>query len=125
LDSLEFEPHFYKYVKDAFSPVGLMIELWPDETGVEPDGKIAFNIPVINDTYEEWTGEIKVSILTGKNDENYKTQSKKYKVPALGRESHRFAITYPTNSGNSRIEAELNYNENNVKSVREIKMKQY
>ena len=26
-----FEPHFFRYVRDAFAPVGLMIDFWADE----------------------------------------------------------------------------------------------
>ncbi len=99
-----------------------MLEIWPNEKGVKAGGKIAFNVPVINDTYEEWNGEVKVSILNNEG-EIYKEISKNYKVPALGREYHRFATTYPTNSGSYRIEAELNFNKDNVKSVREFKVK--
>jgi len=121
LDSLEFEPGFFKYVSDAFSPVGLMLELWPDEKGVKAGSKIAFNVPVINDTQEDWSGEVKVSILNSKDNEVFKTRSKEYKVPALGREYRRFAMTYPTNSGNYRIEAELNFKDDEVKSVRKFR----
>jgi len=122
LDSLEFEPHFFKYVSDSFSPVGLMLELWPDEKGVKAGSKIAFNVPVINDTQEEWNGDVKVSILNDKG-QVFKELSKPYEVPKLGREYRRYAMTYPTNSGNYRIEAELNFNKDNVKSVREFKVK--
>ena len=122
LDSLKFEPHFFEYVSDSFSPVGLMLELWPDEKGMKAGNKIAFNVPVINDTQEEWNGDVKVSILSSEG-KVYKEIFKKYKVPALGREYHRFAMTYPTNSGNYRIEAELKFNKDHVKSVREFKVK--
>ncbi len=122
LESLEFEPHFFKYVSDAFSPVGLMIELWPKEKGVKAGSKVAFNVPVINDTQEEWNGDVAVRIIDSKGEKLFE-KKRNYIVPALGREYHRFAMTYPTNSGNYRIEAELNYNNDSVKSVRELKVK--
>jgi len=122
LESLEFEPRFFKYVSDAFSPVGLMLEIWPKEKGVKKGSKIAFNVPVINDTQEEWSGDVAVRIIDSKG-ENFHETRRKYIVPALGREACRFAITYPTNSGNYRIEAELNLNKDSVKSVREVKVK--
>jgi len=122
LESLEFEPHFFKYVSDAFSPVGLMLELWPKENGVKAGSKIAFNVPVINDTQEEWSGDVEVRIIDSKGEKNHE-KSREYVVPTLGREYHRFAMTYPTNSGNYRIEAELKFNKDSVKSVREVKVK--
>jgi len=121
LDSLEFEPRFFKYVSDAFSPVGLMLEIWPNEKGVKAGSKIAFNVPVINDTYEEWSGDVEVRIIDSKGEKFHETR-REYIVPALGREYHRFAMTYPTNSGNYRIEAELKFNKDSVKSVRELKV---
>jgi len=122
LESLEFEPHFFKYVSDAFSPVGLMLEFWPDEKGVKAGSKVAFNVPVINDTQEEWSGDVAVKIID-EEDKTYYDKKRKYTVPPLGREYHRFALTFPTNSGNYRIEADLNFNKDNVKSVREFKVK--
>ena len=30
VERLEWEPEFYRYVRDAFAPVGLAVNFWPD-----------------------------------------------------------------------------------------------
>ena len=99
-----------------------MLELWPNEKGVNAGSKVAFNVPVINDTHIEWSGDVAVRIIDSKGEKLQETK-RKYIVPDLGREYQRFAMTYPTNSGNYRIEAELELNKDSVKSVRELKVK--
>ena len=51
---LTWNPDFYTYVRDAFAPVGLMLDVWADEY---PGGK-SRDIPVVvfNDLDKPWTG---------------------------------------------------------------------
>ncbi len=47
IKNLVFEPHFYKAVKSAFNPVGLMVELW--ENHFTPGTEITVPVHICND----------------------------------------------------------------------------
>ena len=57
---LTWNPDFYTYVRDAFAPVGLMLDVWADEY---PGGK-SRDIPVVvfNDLDKPWTGNIRLTL---------------------------------------------------------------
>ena len=54
LEKLTFEPNFEKYVRDAFSPVGLMIDFWAEELAAGSQRK--FDIVLINDLPRPYKG---------------------------------------------------------------------
>lgn len=61
VDSLSWNPYFYKYVRDAFAPVGLMVDFWNDT--ISP-GKIQdFPVTVINDLEKEWKGAVNFKLV--------------------------------------------------------------
>jgi beta-galactosidase len=63
LEKLTFEPTFQKYVRDAFNPVGLMLDFWAETVpaGTEQSVKLY----VINDIEPEWKGELRLLLLKG------------------------------------------------------------
>ncbi|MCX6880531.1 MAG: SUMF1/EgtB/PvdO family nonheme iron enzyme [Verrucomicrobia bacterium] len=100
---LTWEPAFYRYVRDAFAPVGLMIDAWAEDY---PAGKAQeFPVVVINDLYENWLGTIRVRLLS----EGAVVQEKTLpcEVPALGDVKHKFVIDLPSKAGKYQIEAAL------------------
>jgi hypothetical protein len=58
---LEYEQEFLRYMPDAFSPVGLMLDEWGNEiqTGAPHD----FRIIAINDLENEWRGKLVLQVL--------------------------------------------------------------
>ena len=66
LEKLKFEPQFEKYVRDAFSPVGIMLDYWGQDL---PAGQEAeFKVIVINDLYEDLAGHAATSPDEGRQD---------------------------------------------------------
>ncbi len=60
VEKLTFEPEFQTYVRDAFAPVGLMLDFW-DET--LPGGKAHdFPVVVINDFDHDWKGQVRLRL---------------------------------------------------------------
>jgi hypothetical protein len=61
IDNLVIEPHIQKYVRDAFSPVGICIWNW-DSTGEKGMEK---RIPIVlfNDLSSTWEGPVEISML--------------------------------------------------------------
>jgi len=103
LKKLKFEPSFEKYVRDAFSPVGVMVDFWDEE--VAPSAQRRLNIFVINDLYEDWRGTVELRIVLGKKV--ISKQSKPCIVEGLGREILTFEKKFPAEIGKYRLEAQL------------------
>ena len=60
---LQWEPEFYRYVRDAFAPVGLMVDYWNDR----PLSGTKARVPVvlINDLYRPWKGPVTLRVKRG------------------------------------------------------------
>jgi len=119
LEKLTWEPEFFKYVRDSFAPVGLMIDAWAAEY---PAGKQQeFPVVVINDLHKDWTGTIRFRLLSGGKTVQEKTQS--VKVPALGDAKLVFEIDIPAKTTQYRIEATLlKPDDNPVSSLRDFRV---
>jgi hypothetical protein len=119
LKSLKWEPEFYNYVRDAFSPIGLMIDFWDDtiKKGVPQD------IPIIaiNDLDKDWQGKIRLRLLKNKTVVQEKTQE--IIISAYGQNKLSFALDNDLREGNYTIEASLlDTPFGTIKSIRNIKM---
>jgi len=103
LEKLTFEPYFEQYVRDAFSPVGLMIDFWGEQLvgGTEHE----FRVSVINDLHSRWAGAVRLSLLRG--GRTVAEQSKRCAVNSLGREVLSFVQTVPNKTGEYQLVAEL------------------
>jgi len=104
IEKLEFEPEFEKYVKGAFSPVGLMIDEWAEELagGVRRD----IDIVVINDTYDAWEGKVRFRIANNEGGTVIE-QFKNCFVNGLGNRRFCFRPIIPRKKGKYKIIAEL------------------
>jgi beta-galactosidase len=117
--NLVLEPNFLKYVKPAFSPVGLMIDKW--DIAFKPGEEITVPVIVINDTYEEWSDTLTLSLLfDGQAREKISAVAK---VESLGQAKHEFIINIPSEGGKYTMVAELKYNNDPVRSIREFEVK--
>jgi len=105
-DELIFEPHFEKYMRNAFAPVGVAIEAWPQDipTGKSPQ-KTAINITVINDVPKDWKGFVRLLILEG--DASLLKIEKTAAVDASGTAKLSFDVTYPNWIGTYSLVAQL------------------
>jgi len=103
IEQPKFEPHFFRYVRDAFAPVGLMIDFWADEC----QGGAVLKLPVvvINDTDRDWQGPVVLRLLG--NGKTLVEKSLDGKVASLGREVLAFEVKVPADSGKYRLVAEL------------------
>jgi hypothetical protein len=117
--SLILEPNFVKYVRPAFSPVGLMIDWW--EMACKPGEEIKIPVAVINDTYEDWSGDVRLLLM--KEGQALGQQTAGFAVEKLGRSQQEFSITVPSERGKYLIVAELEFNNEPVRSIREFEVK--
>lgn len=117
LEQLEFEPLFEQYVRDAFSPVGLMLDFWAEElpAGSAQETKVY----VINDTYQDWQGDVRLLLQQG--DDRKLLESQPAKVGPLGRSILTFKFTAPAAPGDYTLIAELQTGGEEVRSLRDFK----
>ncbi|MCU0363734.1 MAG: hypothetical protein MUE32_10280 [Bacteroidales bacterium] len=113
---LTFEPEFVRYVKPAFSPLGIMAEFWGKE--LKAGSEILIPLHVINDTQVGEKGRISLTLLRG--SEVVSGKSVDYSVDPLGKTIVSVPVRMPSEKGRFRIEAELVYKGEPVRSIREF-----
>ncbi len=105
LEALTFDPDFHKYVRDAFAPVGVMIDFWAE---TNPPGVVTVPVVIINDQYEDWVGEVRFRLLRGTEKKDlYSETSVRLRLPALGRKMVSFDCSIPPEPGHYQYEATL------------------
>ena len=117
LEALTFEPNFERYVRDAFAPVGLMLDYWGQNlaTGAEQE----FEVVVLNDTYEEVEGTVHLQLL--KDSHAVAVGIKPCAVDALGRAVVSFELTLPSEVGQYTLTATLDRpGHESIRSVRDV-----
>jgi beta-galactosidase len=116
LNNLRFEPLFVEYVKPSFAPVGLMIDFW--DMSVRPEIHIGLEVYAINDLDLTWNGPMTMSIYRDGN--NVASRIKEISIPAWGREITTFVFKMPEEKGDYLLEAEIKYEDESIKSIREF-----
>jgi beta-galactosidase len=120
IKNLTWEPQFFKYVRDSFSPVGLMIDFW-DESVKKGSVK---NIPVIviNDLDKAWRGKIVFKVIH--ENESVTEITKEISVPAYGENEISFSLDTDVNKGDYTIYASLlNTPFGEISSVRDYRIR--
>tara|TARA_R110002049_G_scaffold308910_2_gene514846 strand:- start:22925 stop:25267 length:2343 start_codon:yes stop_codon:yes gene_type:complete len=118
LVTLNFEPHFEKYMKPAFSPLGLCIWNWDEKF----KAGISKTIPVkvYNDSESAWTGTVK--LLLEKNGISQDLAVQSVSNLDLGEVTTLdFNIKLPSEKGNYKLVSQVTNNAGElINSVRKI-----
>jgi beta-galactosidase len=117
---LEYESEFLKYVPDAFSPVGIMLDEWGKD--IEIDKSHNFNILSINDLEPGWSGLIHLQILKG--EKVIIDKSIQLTIPSYSKKAVSIVSEVPKVGGLYTVQAVLEKKDvKPVKSIREILFK--
>ncbi|MGQ9620092.1 MAG: glycoside hydrolase family 2 TIM barrel-domain containing protein [Bacteroidales bacterium] len=119
LKNLTYEPYFLKYVRPAFSPVGLMIDFWDNH--VSKGQVLSVPVHLINDTYESYDCILRISLTQGGKPVH--EESIPVSVDAMGKNIYTMSLVLPSISGSAMITAEIDYGNEAVKSIREFIIK--
>jgi beta-galactosidase len=103
LENLTFEPNFEKYVRDAFSPVGLMIDFWAEQ--LEAGSQQKFNVVLINDLPVVFEGPVRFAIE--RNGETVAEKSENCRIDGFDRIVLTFDMELPKQEDQYRLIAEL------------------
>lgn len=99
--TLEFQPAFLKYVKEAFKPLGVYLEFWKRE--VQAGENRVFYVMLVNDYLERKEGEV---ILEMKyEDETIEIARQKFVMSDNGSATLCFNITIPGKLGKTDFTA--------------------
>ncbi len=98
------EPEFYRYVRDAFAPVGLMVDFAKERilAGSKP---AQVPVVVINDLEESWHGSVVLRLKCGGHLEAEMKQE--CHLEPWGQGTLKFDVKWPTQTGLCTLEAEL------------------
>lgn len=116
IKNLIFEPNYYKAMKSAFSPVGIMLDFFKNKL-IAGQGQ-NLSVILINDTYVKWAGSISLTLTKEGKERVKKTVAAN--IGALGKETFSSDIKIPAEKGKYQLTAEITYNGESVKSIREF-----
>ncbi len=116
LQPLVLEPNFVKFVRPAFSPVGLMIDKW--DIAYKAGEEIKVPVIIINDTYDDYSDTLKITVFS--DEELLEEKFIPLSVDKLGPAIDTFEVKLPAEKGRYRMEAELMFEDEPVRSVREF-----
>jgi hypothetical protein len=118
--SLKFDPDFFRYVRDAFSPVAVMVDLWRRTIA----GGILHEIPVgaINDLDEEWQGELSVRVQEARSGRVIAESVRQVRIAGHGQARLHVGLTRVVPDGEVQVVAELRDPEISVQSIRDVRV---
>ncbi len=117
--TLQWEPEFHRYVRDAFAPVGLMVDYWKDRP--LHGAKARVPVVVINDLDQPWQGPVTLRLQRGERALFEAKQD--CRLEALGQAKVVFDVAWPEEVGPCVLEAELRGAEGEpVHSVRDMEI---
>lgn len=112
---LEWEPEFYKYLRDAFAPVGLMVNFGK----ARPGSTTPVPVILINDLEQPWKGPVTLRVKCG--DRTICEKRQDAEIAPWGTANLSFDVAWPVEEGPAVLEAELRGADGQpVHSVREV-----
>jgi len=126
LDGPTFDPFFVEYVRDSFAPVGLMIDLWGQNSrqvwGPEYATGTEIEVPVMvkNDSGRAWSGPVVLRLV--KDGKVVQETSRELAVAETERGAVSFTITCPDSAGSYELIGELKDGGKPVRSYRLIEI---
>jgi len=117
IKNLEFDPWFYKIVKDKFAPLCIMIDKW--DKSYQP-GELIVPVYVINDLQNNWEGQLTLSGTKNKNQ--VQLYSTKLNIEKSGRIIQKLKINISDNPANYEMEAQVIFKNDTIKSNRKFRV---
>ena len=105
LASLEWEPEFRQYVRDAFAPVGVALDFWADR--VETSAAARVTVRLVNDLDVPWRGQVALRVSRPGAPKAFLEVRQVAEMPAYGETSAAFDLYWPEVAGPCTMEAEI------------------
>ena len=118
---LEWEPEFERYLRDAFAPVGLMLDFWTEKNTA--GGTAAIPVRLVNDLDQSWYGPVTLRLFRRDSPTAAVSKDQGASLEAFGQATLPFTIVWPDAPGLYTLTAELlGAGGKLVRSVREIEI---
>lgn len=114
---LQYEPRFYKYVRDSFSTAGVCVDFYEEEL-LQPR-KLTIPVSVVNDWPHALNGSVGFTLRSGTKEVFAAEET--FAAEALGKATVDFDVPMPTAKGKYQLAAELRTKgQSPVRSLRDI-----
>lgn len=121
ITKLEWEPHFYEFVRDSFAPICPILNYWNDRISDQQAGNETIEVVLLNDLEISWTGPVTCRIRRG--EEIVLETSKTETIGPYEAKRMSFEIAWPKERGQYRLETELiDADGKPVRSIREFEV---
>ena len=101
--SLEFQPYFEDYMKEAFKPLGVYIDFWQPK--LDAGVKRAFHVMMVNDTPQALTGKLTLVLEPSVGGPAAARAETKFDIPAFGQGGYDVELAVPQVPGEFLLKA--------------------
>ena len=101
--TLEFQPYFEDYMKEAFKPLGVYIDFW--EPKLEAGAKHTFRVMMVNDTQKTMAGKLTLTLEPSTGGEAVVRTETRFDIPALGQGHYDIELPIPQVEGQFLLKA--------------------
>jgi len=121
VEKLEWEPEFYRSMRDAFAPVGLSVDFWKDKVPRQTQSRIP--VMLINDLERPWSGAVTLRLRRAGGQVSVVELQREASLAPFGQATLDFQLTWPEPLGQYTLEAELRGGDGQTaRSVRELEV---
>lgn len=118
---LVWEPEFYRYVRDAFAPVGLAVDFWREQ--VVPQTQSRVSVIVTNDLERSWRGPVTLRLQEADGSSRTVEIVEEASLAPWGQATVEFDLAWPAELGPYTLTGELRGADGElVRSVRELEI---
>lgn len=104
--TLEFQPYFEDYVKEAFKPLGVYIDFWQPK--LDAGVRRTFRVMLINDTPQATSGKLSLTLEPSAGGETVAHAETGFQIPALGQAHYDIELAVPQLQGEFLLKAAAN-----------------
>lgn len=101
--TLEFQPYFEDYMKEAFKPLGVYVDFW--EPKLEAGSKHTFRVMMVNDTQQDMAGKLTLTLEPSAGGEAVTHAETGFDIPAFGQGNYDIELTIPQVEGDFVLKA--------------------
>jgi hypothetical protein len=101
--TLEFQPYFEDYMKEAFRPLGVYINFWQPK--LDAGVKHTFRIMMVNDTEQSMAGKLTLAFEPSAGGAAATHAEAAFDVPALGQANYDVELAVPRTQGEYLLKA--------------------
>ena len=118
--NLVYEPHFAEFVKEAFNPLGVMLNFWEEEAAAGTAQEM--EVYLVNDRYDAWAGDVTLRVL--RDGQQVASASAPVQVGPIGQQTIKIPVTLPAAPGRYTLSAQVTDPDGGtIRSLRDVTLR--